>query len=85
MTQFNDWGESPKGDTMQYFATVTGNKDVNLSREVVTNFLLDYCAEKYGEAEATVHTMVLMQELQNGTIKLWRKNRTNSITITGKE
>ena len=70
---------------MQYFATVTGNKDVNLSREVVTNFLLVYCAEKYGEAEATVHTMVLMQELQNGTIKLWRKNRTNSITITGKE
>jgi hypothetical protein len=56
---------------MQYFATVTGNKD--------------YCAEKYGEAEATVHTMVLMQELQNGTVKLWRNGRSNSITITGKE
>jgi hypothetical protein len=70
---------------MQYFATVTGNKDVSLSREVLTNFLLDYCAEKYGEAEATAHTMVLMQELQNGTIKLWRNNRSTSITITGKE
>ena len=72
-------------NTMQYFATVTGNKDVSLSREVLTNFLLDYCAEKYGEAEATVHTMVLMQELQNGTIKLWRNGKSNSITITGKE
>ena len=70
---------------MQYFATVTGNKDVSLTRLVVTNFLLDYCAEKYGEAEATVHAMVLMQELQNGTITLWRKDRSKSITITGKE
>ena len=70
---------------MNYSATVTGDKDVSLSRLVLTNFLLDYCAEKYGEAEATVHTMVLMQELQNGTVKLWRKDRSNSITITGKE
>ena len=70
---------------MNYTATnhTTNVIDASVSRNQLVNFLIDYCTEKYGDGEATPHVMVLMQELQNGTINLWRNKA--SITITGKE
>ena len=67
---------------MNYLISST-TENCNVSRNQLVNFLLDHCIELHGQEKSTAKVMVMMEALQNGSIKITQGDQ--KLTITGEQ